>query len=96
MPGFEAPIYLSWANANRSALIRVPNIKPGKEKSTRIELRMPDPACNPYLAFACMLMAGLSGIEKGLEPPEPVEDRGKVLVLELEATGPKSARWCPP
>jgi glutamine synthetase len=74
VPGFEAPIYLSWANANRSALIRVPNIKPGKEKSTRIELRMPDPACNPYLAFACMLMAGLSGIEKGLEPPDPVED----------------------
>ncbi|MGH7572181.1 MAG: glutamine synthetase family protein [Gemmatimonadota bacterium] len=74
VPGFEAPIYLSWANANRSALIRVPNIKPGKEKSTRIELRMPDPACNPYLSFACMLMAGLAGIEKGLEPPDPVEN----------------------
>ncbi|MGH7550570.1 MAG: glutamine synthetase family protein [Gemmatimonadota bacterium] len=74
VPGFEAPIYLSWANANRSALIRVPNIKPGKEKSTRIELRMPDPACNPYLAFACMLMAGLAGIENELEPPDPVEN----------------------
>ena len=74
VPGFEAPIYVSWANANRSAMIRVPNIKPGKEKSTRIELRMPDPACNPYLAFAIMLAAGLQGIQEGLEPPEPVDN----------------------
>jgi glutamine synthetase len=55
-------------------MIRVPNIKPGKEKSTRIELRMPDPACNPYLAFAVMLAAGLRGIKEGLEPPEPVDN----------------------
>jgi glutamine synthetase len=55
-------------------MIRVPNIKPGKEKSTRIELRMPDPACNPYLAFAIMLAAGLKGIQDGLEPPEPVDN----------------------
>ena len=74
VPGFEAPIYVSWANANRSAMIRVPNIKPGKEKSTRIELRMPDPACNPYLAFAIMLAAGLRGIQERLEPPDPVDN----------------------
>ena len=74
VPGFEAPIYVSWANANRSTMVRVPNIKPGKEKSTRIELRMPDPACNPYLAFAVMLMAGLRGIEEQIEPPDPVEN----------------------
>src|SRR5688572_11167139 len=74
VPGYEAPIYVSWASANRSAMIRVPNIKPGKEKSTRIELRMPDPACNPYLAFAVMLAAGLRGIKEGLEPPEPVDN----------------------
>ncbi|HUP21277.1 MAG TPA: glutamine synthetase family protein, partial [Gemmatimonadota bacterium] len=74
VPGYEAPIYVSWANANRSAMVRVPNIKPGKEKSTRVELRMPDPACNPYLAFACMLAAGLKGIEEGIDPPEPVEN----------------------
>jgi glutamine synthetase len=74
VPGYEAPIYVSWANANRSAMVRVPNIKPGKEKSTRIELRMPDPACNPYLAFAVMLAAGLKGIEEGLEPVDPVEN----------------------
>ncbi len=74
VPGYEAPIYVSWANANRSAMIRVPNIKPGKEKSTRIELRMPDPACNPYLAFAVMLAAGLRGIHDGLEPPGPVDN----------------------
>jgi glutamine synthetase len=74
VPGYEAPIYVSWANSNRSAMVRVPNIKPGKEKSTRIELRMPDPACNPYLAFAVMLAAGLKGIEEGLDPVEPVEN----------------------
>ena len=84
VPGFEAPIYLSWANANRSALIRVPNIKPGKEKSTRIEVRMPDPACNPYLAFAVMLSAGLDGIEQGLEPPDPVEDINIYEMTESE------------
>lgn len=74
VPGYEAPIYVSWASANRSAMIRVPNIKPGKEKSTRIELRMPDPACNPYLAFAVMLAAGLEGVRQALEPPEPVDN----------------------
>ena len=73
VPGYEAPIYLSWALKNRSDLIRVPVYKPGKEKATRVELRSPDPACNPYLAFSVMLAAGLKGIEEKLEPPEPVE-----------------------
>ena len=74
VPGYEAPIYLSWARRNRSDLIRVPVYKPGKEKATRIEYRAPDPACNPYLAFAAMLTAGLEGIEKGYECPPPVEE----------------------
>jgi len=73
VPGYEAPVYLSWAKRNRSDLIRVPEYMPGKEKATRIEFRSPDPACNPYLCFSVMLAAGLKGIEEGLEPPEPVE-----------------------
>jgi glutamine synthetase len=74
VPGYEAPVYLSWARRNRSDLIRVPEYRPGREKATRIEFRSPDPACNPYLAFAAMLTAGLEGIEQGLEPPAPVEE----------------------
>jgi glutamine synthetase len=74
VPGYEAPVYLSWAKRNRSDLIRVPEYRPGKEKATRIELRSPDPACNPYLCFSVMLAAGLKGIEDGLEPPDPVEE----------------------
>src|SRR5256886_3280509 len=62
VPGFEAPVYLSWARRNRSDLIRVPQYKPGKENATRIEDRAADPACNPYLAFAAMLAAGLEAI----------------------------------
>jgi glutamine synthetase len=73
VPGYEAPVYLSWARRNRSDLIRVPEYRPGKEKSTRIELRSPDPACNPYLTFAVMLAAGLEGIENKYEVPAPVE-----------------------
>jgi glutamine synthetase len=73
VPGYEAPVYICWARRNRSTLVRVPLYKPGKEKATRIELRSPDPACNPYLAFACMLNAGLKGIEKGYKLPEPIE-----------------------
>ena len=73
VPGWEAPVYVSWATRNRSDLIRVPEYKPGKEDETRFELRSPDPACNPYLCFSVMLAAGLTGIEQGLEPPEPVE-----------------------
>ncbi|MBA7471365.1 MAG: glutamine synthetase [Dehalococcoidia bacterium] len=74
VPGYEAPVYLSWARRNRSDLIRIPEYRPGREKSTRIELRSPDPACNPYLAFSVMLAAGLEGIEKGYEVPEPIEE----------------------
>jgi len=74
VPGYEAPVYLSWARRNRSDLIRVPEYRPGREKSTRIEFRSPDPACNPYLSFSVMLAAGLEGIEKEYEVPEPVEE----------------------
>ena len=72
VPGYEAPVYVSWAQRNRSALARIPMYKPGKEKATRIEFRSPDPACNPYLAFAVMLGAGLEGMEKGYKLPDPV------------------------
>ncbi|MFQ5809408.1 MAG: glutamine synthetase family protein [Armatimonadota bacterium] len=74
VPGYEAPVYLSWAQRNRSDLIRVPVYKPGKEKATRAEFRCPDPACNPYIAFAAMLTAGLEGIEQAYECPPPVEE----------------------
>ena len=74
VPGYEAPVYLSWARRNRSDLIRVPEYRPGREKSTRVEFRSPDPACNPYLAFSVMLAAGLEGIEKEYEVPEPIEE----------------------
>ncbi len=74
VPGYEAPVYLSWARRNRSDLVRVPEYQPGKENATRVEFRSPDPACNPYLAFAVMLAAGLEGIAKDLKPPEPVEE----------------------
>ncbi|MCX8198255.1 MAG: type I glutamate--ammonia ligase [Candidatus Micrarchaeota archaeon] len=75
VPGYEAPVYICWGRINRSALIRIPRNLAGKEKGTRIECRFPDPSCNPYLAFAAMLAAGLDGIEKKLEPPQPVEER---------------------
>ena len=72
--GYEAPVYICWGQRNRSALIRVPRYSEGREKSTRLELRCPDPSCNPYLAFAVMLAAGLDGIEKEIEPSAPVEE----------------------
>ena len=74
VPGYEAPVYLSWARRNRADLIRVPEYKPGKENATRVEFRSPDPACNPYLAFSVMLAAGLEGIEKEYEIPDPIEE----------------------
>jgi glutamine synthetase len=73
VPGYEAPVYAAWSQRNRSALVRVPMYQPGKERATRCELRCPDPSCNPYLTFAAMLQAGLEGIEKGYECPEPME-----------------------
>jgi glutamine synthetase len=74
VPGYEAPVYVSWARRNRSTMVRVPMYKPGKEMATRIEFRSPDPACNPYLAFAVMLAAGLKGIEENYALPEPIEE----------------------
>jgi len=72
--GYEAPVYISWAQNNRSALVRVPRYKPGKERASRVEYRSPDPACNPYLAFSVMLAAGLAGIENKYPLPGPVEE----------------------
>jgi len=74
VPGYEAPVYISWARRNRSTMIRVPVYKPGKEQATRIEFRSPDPACNPYLAFSIMLAAGLKGIEGNYPLPDPIEE----------------------
>jgi glutamine synthetase len=74
VPGYEAPVYISWARTNRSALVRVPRINPTRPKATRLELRCPDPSCNPYLAFAVMLKAGLDGVRRKLPVPEPVEE----------------------
>ena len=75
VPGYEAPTYLTWGRTNRSALIRVPKVSPGKSiEGTRAEVRCPDPSSNTYLAFAVMIAAGLDGVEKGLELGEPVEE----------------------
>jgi glutamine synthetase len=89
--GFEAPVYIAWAERNRSALIRVPLYKPGKEIATRIELRFPDAACNPYLAFAVMLAAGLDGLERKLSAPEPMTaDLYDLDAVERERLGVKA------
>ena len=96
-PGYEAPVYVCWGQVNRSALIRIPRYSPGREQSTRLELRCPDPSCNPYLAFAAMLWAGLDGIEQKMEPPPPVEenvyhfDDAKLRELDI-ATLPSTLR----
>jgi glutamine synthetase len=73
VPGYEAPVYITWARRNRSTLVRVPMYKPGKEEATRIEYRSPDPACNPYLAFSVMLAAGMAGVKNRYELPPPTE-----------------------
>jgi glutamine synthetase len=95
VPGYEAPVYVAWSRRNRSALIRVPLYHPGREQATRCEIRSPDPACNPYLCFAGLLQAGLEGIEKGYDLPEPMEknlyhispdDRRKLGIEELPET----------
>ncbi|MBI4281901.1 MAG: glutamine synthetase [Chloroflexi bacterium] len=85
VPGYEAPVYLSWARRNRSDLIRVPEYKPGREDATRIEFRSPDPACNPYLVFSVMLAAGLEGIEKKYQVPAPVEENVYEMTAEERA-----------
>ncbi len=88
VPGYEAPVYVCWARRNRSALVRVPMYKPGKEQATRIELRSPDPAANPYLAFTVMLAAGLEGIKRGYElPPEATDNIYEMTDEERIAAG---------
>jgi glutamine synthetase len=74
VPGYEAPVHVCWAHRNRSALVRVPADRPDDEQSCRVEYRALDPACNPYLAFAVILAAGLDGIERGLMPPPEATD----------------------
>jgi glutamine synthetase len=88
VPGYEAPVYVCWARRNRSALVRVPMYKPGKEAATRLEFRSPDPACNPYLAFAAMLAAGLAGVEGEYElPPEASDNIYAMTDEERRAAG---------
>jgi len=84
VPGYEAPVYVGWAQINRSALIRIPHYTPGREKSIRAELRFPDPSANPYLALTVMLAAALDGIERGLTAPEPLNDVNVYLLTEQE------------
>ena len=91
VPGYEAPVYIAWSRKNRSALVRVPGFHPGQEKATRMELRCPDPAANIYLCFAALLHAGLEGIEKGYELPEPMErNLYDLSPTELEKLGIQS------
>ncbi|MFC1620897.1 type I glutamate--ammonia ligase [Candidatus Omnitrophota bacterium] len=91
IPGYEAPVYICWAQMNRSALVRVPMYKPGKEKATRVEFRSPDPAANPYLAFSVMLAAGLEGMKKKYKLPKAAEDNiYRMTEKEREKTGIQS------
>jgi len=80
VPGYEAPVYVGWAQVNRSALIRIPRYTPGQEKAVRAELRCPDPSCNPYLALTAMLVCALDGVERGLKPAHPLNN---INVYEL-------------
>jgi len=86
VPGYEAPVYVSWGRRNRSSMVRVPTYRPGKEQATRIELRSPDPAANPYLSFACMLAAGLKGIDEEYELDEPIEENIYNMSEETKAS----------
>ncbi|HSO27537.1 MAG TPA: hypothetical protein VLS48_05665, partial [Anaerolineales bacterium] len=93
VPGYEAPVYVGWAQMNRSALIRIPQYTLGRDKSMRAELRFPDPSANPYLAFTVMLAAALDGIDQQAPCPAPLnninvyhlseEDRVKMDIQEL-------------
>jgi glutamine synthetase len=86
--GYEAPVHVCWARNNESALVRLPAPKKGKESSTRIEFRSPDPACNPYLAFSVMLAAGLKGVEEGYDlPPEATNNIYEMTPEERAAEG---------
>jgi glutamine synthetase len=91
--GFEAPVYITWAAMNRSALVRVPKWFRQKKEAARIELRCPDPCCNPYLAFAVMLQAGMDGVKNNLTPAEPVEEN--VYQLDGESLAKKNIRVLP-
>ncbi len=93
VPGYEAPVYICWAQINRSSLIRIPRISPGREKGTRAEIRCPDPSCNPYLAFAAMLSSGLDGIKNKAELPAPVNE--DVYKLDLCARSEKEIDMLP-
>ena len=84
VPGYEAPVYVGWAQINRSALIRIPHYTKGRENSMRVELRFPDPTANPYLAFAVMLAAALDGMERKLNCPEPLNDVNVYLLTQEE------------
>lgn len=82
VPGYEAPVYISWSAQNRSALIRVPS---GRENATRVEVRSPDPACNPYLAFAVLIKAGLDGIKRKIQPPDSLNKNIYAMTPEERA-----------
>jgi glutamine synthetase len=84
VPGYEAPVYIGWAQINRSALIRIPRYTEGRDKAMRAELRFPDPSANPYLAFAAMLAAALDGIDKGLKPSKPLNNVNVYHLTEEE------------
>lgn len=102
VPGYEAPVYIGWAQINRSALIRIPRYTEGREKSIRAELRCPDPSTNPYLAFTAMLAAALDGIDNQIVCPEPLndinvynmtfEERSRLGVAELPGSLPEALR----
>jgi glutamine synthetase len=86
--GYEAPVHIGWARNNESALVRLPTSKKGKESSTRLEFRSPDPACNPYLAFSVILAAGLKGVEEGYDlPPEAANNIYEMTPEERAAEG---------
>ncbi|MBN2500246.1 MAG: type I glutamate--ammonia ligase [Anaerolineales bacterium] len=89
VPGYEAPVYVGWAQINRSALIRIPHYTEGRSKSVRAELRCPDPAANPYLAFTVMLAAALDGIDNNLEPPAPLNNVNVYDMTEEERKASK-------
>jgi len=100
VPGYEAPVYIGWAQRNRSALIRIPRYTPGKDKAVRAELRCPDPSSNPYLAFSVMIAAALDGIDNKLMPPKPLnnvnvyhlttEERKKMKIDSLPGSLPEA------
>jgi len=91
VPGWEAPVHVAWARNNASVIVNVPQSKRGRASSTRIEFRAPDPACNPYLAYACILAAGMKGIEEGYElPPEARDNLHARSPEELAAGGIES------